>query len=349
MFILIAIILSSLILVANQSSLYRSKTLLDTIFRAAGNMQQTIEAVIQGFLKIRDILQPYDRQTSEILNQATNQMRKDLILIQNFVQEARRASNRAMKAVYTANLVFVTANLVVLVTGSGDTCATFEDFEQNQNSKNNGIMSILSSCSNLSASDKFMAQIGYTVHKYIAESNSEITSLAFKMIQPNDQSDDSFMIQKICDPFSVPPNYTYAPANCQQDAIQIHDLPSILSTLTCEKNTPLETCIAEGKFFPESKYGKTMAYIKSVEQLISTYPDLQSLAGCMSLKHAIADVALHQCKPFRASVKLLWACILTLSIDLMILTLLWVIKAFQVKGRHFSLCSVVPRNNEQNL
>ncbi|KAD4888247.1 hypothetical protein E3N88_20320 [Mikania micrantha] len=385
---IIGLILSSLILVANQSSLYRTKTLLDTIFGAAGNMQQTIEAVIQGFLKIRDILQPYDRQTSELLNQATNQMRKDLILIQNFVEEARHASNRAMKAVYTANLVFVTANLVVLVTGSvilflhwhhgfiflivvcwilttvcwiltgfdfffhvfaRDTCAAFEDFEQNQNSKNNGIMSILSSCSNLSASDKFMAQIGYTVHKYIAESNSEITSLAFKMIQPNDQSDDSFMIQKICDPFSVPPNYTYAPANCQQDAIQIHDLPSILSTLTCEKNTPLETCKAEGRFFPESKYGKTMAYIKSVEQLISTYPDLQSLAGCMSLKHAIADVALHQCKPFRASVKLLWACILTLSIDLMILTLFWVIKAFQVKRRHFSLCSVVPRNNEQNL
>ncbi|KAI7743128.1 hypothetical protein M8C21_020107 [Ambrosia artemisiifolia] len=246
--------------------------------------------------------------------------------------------------IYIANLVVVTANLVALVTG----CA-FEDFEQNQNSKNNGIMSILSSCSNLSTSDKFMAQIGFTVHKYIAESNSQITSLASKMIQPNDQSDDSFTIQKICDPFSGPPNYTYAPANCQQDAIQIHDLPTILSTLTCEKNISSDVCKAEGKFFPESAYGKTMAYIKSIESLIATYPDLQSLAGCTPLKHAIADVASHQCKPFRASVKLLWASILTLSIDLMILTMFWIIKAYQEKGKHFSLCSVVPRNDQQNL
>ncbi|KAF5791573.1 putative transmembrane protein [Helianthus annuus] len=389
MFILIAIIFSSLILVANQSSLHKSKTLMDTIFGAASNMQQTIEAVIQGFLKIRTLLQPYDRQTSELLNQITNQMRKETISIQSFVGEARQASNRAMKTVYITNLVFVTANLVVLVTGcvilflhwhpafiilivvcwilttvswiltgfdfffhvfAGDTCAAFEDFEQNQNSKsNNGIMSILSSCSNLSTSDKYMAQIGYTVHKYIAESNSQITSLAFKMIQPNDQSDDSFTIQKICDPFSGPPNYTYAPGNCHQDAIQIHDLPSILSTLTCEKNTPSDICKAEGKFFPESAYGKTMAYIQSIENLIATYPDLQSLAGCTPLKHAIADVATRQCKPFRASVKLLWASILTLSIDLMILTLFWIIKAYQEKGRHFSLCSIVPRNHQQNL
>ncbi|KAI3785139.1 hypothetical protein L1987_44252 [Smallanthus sonchifolius] len=316
-FILIAIVFSSLILVANQSSLHRSKTLMDTIFGAASNMQQTIEAVMQGFLKIRALLQPYDRQTSDLLNQITNQMRKETMSIQSFVEEAQQASNRAMKAVYIANLVFVTANLVVLVTGcvilflhwhpgftiltvicwilttvswiltgfdfffhvfAGDTCAAFEDFEQNQNSKNNGIMSILSSCSNLSTSNKFMAQIGYTVHKYIAE---------------------------------------------------------ILSTLTCEKNTPSDICKAEGRFFPESAYGKTMAYIQSVENLIATYPDLQNLAGCTPLKHAIADVALHQCKPFRASVKLLWASILTLSIDLMILTLFWIIKAYQEKGRHF--------------
>ncbi|XP_076950881.1 uncharacterized protein LOC143624003 [Bidens hawaiensis] len=390
MFILIAMyVFSSLVLVANQSSLHKSKTLMDTILGAASNMQQTLEAVMHGFVKIQVLLQPYDRQTSEILNQTTNQMRKETNSIQSFVQDARQASNRAMKAVHTANLVFVTANLVVLVTGcvilflhwhpgfiilivvcwilttvswiltgfdfffhvfAGDTCEAFEDFEQSQSSKNNGIMSILSSCSNLSNSDKLMTQVGYTVHKYIAESNSQITSLAFKMIQPNSQSDDSFMIKKICDPFSGPPNYTYVPGNCQQDAIQIHDLPSILSTLTCKKDTPSNICKAEGRFFPESAYGKTMAYIKSVENLIATYPDLQSLAGCTPLKHAIADMAKHQCKPFKASIKLLWASVLTLSIDLTILTLFWIIKAYQEKGRHFSLCSTVPRsNNQQNL
>ncbi|GKD42874.1 pentatricopeptide repeat-containing protein [Tanacetum coccineum] len=33
-----------------------------------------------------------------------------------------------------------------------------------------------------------------------------------------------------------------------------------------------------------------MAYIQSIENLIATYPDLQSLAGCTPLKHAISDV-----------------------------------------------------------
>ncbi|KAI3669752.1 hypothetical protein L6452_41135 [Arctium lappa] len=384
----IAIVFSSLILVANQSSLHRSKNLMDTIFGAASIMQQTIEAVIQGLIKIQTLLKPYDRPTSKLLNQITKQMRKETTSIQNFVEEAKQASNHAMKAVYIANLVFVTANLVVLVAGcvvlflhwhpgfiilivvcwilttvswiltgfnfffhifAGDTCSAFENFEQSQSPGDNDIMSIMSSCSNSSTSDKFMAQIGYTVHKYITESNSEITYLAHKMLQPNKESDDSFVIERICDPFSNAPSYSYTPGNCPPDAIQIHDLPSILSTLTCEKDTPTETCITEGRFFPESSYGKTMAYIESITNLIATYPDLQSLAGCTPVKQAISDIAMHQCKPFRTSVRLLWAFILSLSIDMMILTFLWVIKAYQEKGKHFSLCSIVPRRHSREV
>ncbi|XP_071727820.1 uncharacterized protein [Rutidosis leptorrhynchoides] len=394
-FTLIAIIFSSLILVANQSSVQKSKNLMDTIFGAATNMQQTTESVIQGLLKIQSFLKPYDNHTTDLLNQIIDQMRKETISIQDFVGEAKQTSRRAIKTVYIANLVFVTLNLVMLVVGcviaicsvvlvlhwhpgfimfivvcwilttvswiltgfdfffhifAGDTCRVFEDFEQNQSSKQNGIMLILSSCSNSSNSDKFMAQIGYTVHKYIAESNSEITLLAHKMIEPNDQVDKSFAIERICDPFSGAPYYNYTPGNCQQDAIQIHDLPSIISTLTCKKDTPTEVCKTEGKFFPESSYGKTMSYIQSIQILISTYSDLQNLAGCTPLKRAISDIALHQCKPFKASVKLLWASILTLSIDMMILTLFWIVKAYQEKGRHFYFCSVVPKQvNQQRV
>ncbi|KVH92448.1 hypothetical protein Ccrd_005510 [Cynara cardunculus var. scolymus] len=279
-------------LIAVFTSIAISKNLMDTIFGAASIMQQTIEAVIQGLLKIQTLLQPYDRPTSKLLNQITKQMRKETTSIQNFVQEAKQASNHAMKTVYIANLVFVTANLVVLVAGCGDTCSAFENFEQSQSPGNNNIMSIMSSCSNSSTSDKFMAQIGYTVHKYITE---------------------------------------------------------ILSTLTCEKDTPTETCIAEGRFFPESSYGKTMAYIESITNLIATYPDLQSLARCTPVKQAISDIALHQCKPFRTSVRLLWAFILSLSIDMMILTFFWIVKAYQEKGKHFSLCSVVPRHHSHEV
>lgn len=72
---------------------------MDTILGAANNTQQTIETVIQGLLKIQTLLQPYDIQTYDLLNQITNQMRKETISIQSFVKEARHASTRAMKAV----------------------------------------------------------------------------------------------------------------------------------------------------------------------------------------------------------------------------------------------------------
>lgn len=51
--------------------------------------------------------------------------------------------------------------------------------------------------------------------------------MAHKMLQPNEESDDTFIIERICDPFSNAPSYRYAPENCQQDAIQIHELPSV--------------------------------------------------------------------------------------------------------------------------
>lgn len=72
---------------------------MDTIFGATSSMQETIVAVIQGLVKIQTLLQPYDGQTYELLNQITNQMRKETTSIQNFVDEASQASNRAMKTV----------------------------------------------------------------------------------------------------------------------------------------------------------------------------------------------------------------------------------------------------------
>lgn len=116
----------------------------------------------------------------------------------------------------------------------------------------------------------------------------------------------------------------------------------ILSTLTCEKYTPTKICKAQGRFFPESSYGKTMAYIQSIENLIATYPDLQNLTECTPIRVAISDVALRQCKPFKTSIRLLWICVLSLSIDLMILTSLLIVKAYQEKGKELSLCSIVP-------
>ncbi|GJV70690.1 zinc finger BED domain-containing protein RICESLEEPER 2-like protein [Tanacetum coccineum] len=65
--------------VENQSSLHKTKNLMDTILGAANNMQQTIKTVIHGLLKIQTLLQPYDIQTYNLLNHITYQMRKEIV------------------------------------------------------------------------------------------------------------------------------------------------------------------------------------------------------------------------------------------------------------------------------
>lgn len=62
-------------------------------------MKQTIESVTQGLIKIQTLLRPYDGETYDLLDHITNQMQKETISIQNFVKEARLASNHAIKAV----------------------------------------------------------------------------------------------------------------------------------------------------------------------------------------------------------------------------------------------------------
>lgn len=72
---------------------------MNTILGAANSMKQTIESVTQGLIKIQTLLRPYDGETYDLLDHITNQMQKETISIQNFVKEARLASNHAIKAV----------------------------------------------------------------------------------------------------------------------------------------------------------------------------------------------------------------------------------------------------------
>jgi hypothetical protein len=84
------------------------------------------------------------------------------------------------------------------------------------------------------------------------------------------------------------------------------------------------------------------AYSNSVQSLLDIYPDLQSLSGCTFVTDRLSDVVSHQCRPFRVSIRLLWASILTLSIFMVVLVLIWVAKAFQDRGRCFTMCSITP-------
>lgn len=86
------------------------------------------------------------------------------------------------------------------------------------------------------------------------------------------------------------------------------------------------------------------AYSRSVQYVIDVHSDLQSLTECSFVKNGLSEVVSHQCRPFKVSVRFLWSSMLALSIVMVLLVLIWVAKAYQDRGRSFSICSITPTN-----
>ncbi|KAK2983298.1 hypothetical protein RJ640_030577 [Escallonia rubra] len=220
-----------------------------------------------------------------------------------------------------------------------DTCSAFEDFERNPG--NSSLKSVLS-CAESSYSQKVLVDIGLTVHRFISELNLKV-SLLHHLLQLDEGNEDLLGIREICDPFSGAPSYSYEPDTCAKDAISIGDLPNVLSRFTCYKHNSKGNCTRNGRYLPEASYVMAWAYSRSIQDLINVFPDLQSLTRCTFMKQALHNAVLRQCRPFRASARMLWCSTLALSIIMVVLSLLWVAKAFQDRGRCFSKCSIVPQ------
>ncbi|KAL6993855.1 hypothetical protein U1Q18_011968 [Sarracenia purpurea var. burkii] len=172
--------------------------------------------------------------------------------------------------------------------------------------------------------------------------NSKITDAVLVLDEEGEHS--LGVVKKICDPFSGAPNYSYAPENCSKDSIPIGVLPSVLSRFTCyHENTG--KCERDGKFIPEASYMMAWAYSCALQDLINIFPDLESLIQCSFVKDTFSNVILHQCRPFRAATRKLWLSVLSLSLFMVVLVLLWVAKAYQDRGRSFSIHSIIPNSH----
>ncbi|KAA8531565.1 hypothetical protein F0562_006274 [Nyssa sinensis] len=376
LFSLLAIVASSLVTAANQSSQKRTKRVEETILGAGVGARGTIQKVTKAIVQMQNLLCPYDPITCQLLNSTADRLRRESQIIHYFVQKNRHSFDQAIQSSYIANLVVVTVNLVLLVaalvllllhwhpgffiiiffcwilttlcwvlTGfdfffhnfAEDTCSALDGFEQNP--QNNSLSSLIP-CVN--SSNKILVKIGYTVHTFITKLNAKIKEL-HQLLGLDEQLEEFIDVQKICDPFSGPPNYSYTPEKCPKDAIPIGDLPNVISRFTCYNENSPEKCEGDGRFLPEASYVMVWAYSRSIQDLINIFPDVQSLIECSSVKAAITEVVLHQCKSFRAQSRLLWASMLSLSIIMVVLVLLWVAKAYQDRGRCFNMCSIIPR------
>uniref|UniRef100_A0A5B7AY35 Uncharacterized protein n=1 Tax=Davidia involucrata TaxID=16924 RepID=A0A5B7AY35_DAVIN len=376
LFSFLAIIATSFVITTNQNTQKRTKRLEETVIGAGGGARRTIRKVTKAMEEMQNLLRPYDPKTCHILNLTANRLRRESQMIHFFVTKNEHSIDQAIQSSYIANLVVVTVNLVLLVaalvllllhwhpgffiiiffcwilttlcwvlTGfnfffhnfAEDTCSALEDFEQYP--QNNSLSSLIP-CVN--SSYKILVKIGFTVHTFITELNAKIGEL-HELLGLDEQVENFLELQKICDPFSGAPNYSYTPEKCSKDAIPIGDLPNVLSRFTCYKENATEKCEGDGRFLPEASYVMAWAYSRSIQDLINIFPDVQSLIQCSFVKDAFTDAVLNQCKPFRAQSRMLWSSMLSLSIVMVVLVLIWVAKAYQDRGRCFSMCSIIPR------
>ncbi|KAI8028816.1 hypothetical protein LOK49_LG01G03158 [Camellia lanceoleosa] len=320
LFSILAIVATGLAIAANQSCLHRTKTLKETVLGAGGDARKTIRNVTDTMNNMLNLLLPYDSKTCRLLNYTSHQLARESRLIRTFVHKNEHTISKAIQLSF-----------------ADDTCSALENFEQNP--QNNSLSSILP-CANSSSFEKVFKDIGYTVHTSITELNSKITQLN-EFLRLDEQNDNFSEVQKICDPFPAATNYSYAPEKCPKDAIPIGDLAGVLSRFTCYPDNT-GNCEHNRRFIPESTYVIARACSIALQDLINIFPDLLNLVQCSFLKDTFSNVVLHQCKPFRASTRKLWISLLSLSVVMVVLVLLWVAKAYQDRGRSFLLCSIIP-------
>ncbi|XP_031272904.1 uncharacterized protein LOC116131399 [Pistacia vera] len=380
LFTFLAILATSFVLAENHNFLNKTQKLKNTIMKSGQDVRTTIKKVINSMRIIQHLLHPYELNTTRELSVTSHRLGNASRAIRRFVLKNGHTIDLTIRSSYKLHLVGIIFNLVLVVTGlvllllhwhpgfitiivlcwilttlfwvmtgfdfflhtfSEDTCSAFENFIQNP--QNNSLKSILP-CIDSSNSDGILTDIGRIIHTSIAKMNSKITNV-YRVLGLNRQNNDISEFGKICNPFSEGPNYTYNPGKCPRSAIPIGELSLVLSRFTCYKENSTKSCRRQRKIIPQKAYDKALAYSQSLQDMLKIYPDLKSLTECTILKDTFADVVMNQCKSFKVSIQLLWSSMLSLSIFMVTLVVIWVVRAFQEKGRCFSRCSIVPNSS----
>nr|KYP52377.1 hypothetical protein KK1_025682 [Cajanus cajan] len=373
----LAIVASSFVLATSQKTLRRTEKLKESVVGIGEDALGTISKVIKTTNQMQFLLLPYNPQICASLNSTTQDLRSNSRVIRRFIDKSGQSIDKATHTSYIAHFVVLTINLVTLVaalvlmllhwrpgfiiiifcfwiltslcwfltgfdfflnTFADDACSAFEDFEENP--QNSSLGSMLP-CIDESFSGKLIANIGYTIHRFIVELNTNM-SVIYRLLGISEENEELMGAIKICDPFSGALNFSYVPQSCPQDAIRIGDL----SKITCHKEVSTrEECRKEGRFLPEASYNMAHAYSRSIQDLLDIYPDLQTLAKCTVVKNKVAEIVSHQCRPIRMSTKLLWSSMLSLSIIMVVLVFTWLVEALQCSGKPPpSICSRSPRS-----
>ncbi|CAN1191276.1 hypothetical protein LINPERHAP2_LOCUS40959 [Linum perenne] len=376
-FTVLALAATIIVAIANQSSLHKTEDMKQTVIKVAKQTHRTIQTVVLAMSTIQSLLRPYRPDASLKLYNITHMLADDSKTIKDYVTRSGGSMDLAIHTSHMVHLVVVIVNLALLVasivvlllhwhpgfiliiltcwiltamywvltgidfflhTFADDTCHAFESFVENPH--NNTLSSIIP-CMDPPEALQVLAEIGGTIHGFISELNSKMTT----MNKGFAQEAKVMGFRGICDPFAGPPNQIFMPNSCAKEFIPVGQITNMLSILTCPDASTKEACIREGKIIPENVSKIAVAYSRSAQLAIDVFPDLEILTKCKLLKDTMTYIVDEKCGPFTSAMWILWTSMLCVSIFMTTFVLGWVIKSYQERDRQFSACSIWPHRN----
>lgn len=367
-FTLFAIVAFGLVLGGNARFHSQAKSVVNIIITTADEASGTIYNTTEAMKEMRNNLDSTGNTVvSSFLTSTSQKLDTGAADIERQAKKNRRLIDKGLKLVYIVTTVAISLNLVAVialsVSGflklqrlvymliilcwfltvlcwiffglyfflaefSSDTCTALENFQQNPN--NNSLSSILP-CDELLSAKSVLNDVGAGIYSLVNVLNANISSA---------QGTSSQSIEYVCNPFSEPPEYNYQPENCPANSVRIGDIPKVLRELSCS-DASNGTC-ENGVLISDSGYKLVELYTSSIQNLLNSYPGMESLVECQTVKDAFSEILVKHCKPLKRYVKMVWAAMVFLATLVVLLVLLWTTQANHEQNHHLADGSVNP-------
>ncbi|KAJ0937694.1 putative transmembrane protein [Helianthus annuus] len=367
-FTLLALVGTSLVLGGNAKFHSRADKIIDIIIDTADDASTTIYNTTGAMKMTRANLQGtnVDASTTRFLESTSRQLDSTADDIQRQARKNRHKIDLGLRILYIVSTVIFALNLVAVIAltavgvvkvrrvlhilivlcwlitvlcwvffgayfflsrFAGDTCTALEGFQQDP--YNNSLSSILP-CDQLLSAESVLNDVSAGVYNLVNEVNANLSRI---------QQDSSF---GVCNPFSGPPEYNYQPNNCSEDEIRIGDIPELLKLITCVD--PVDGICNGGIPVSGNDFRTVVAYTSSIQILLNTYPGMESLLQCQTVKDAFSEIIENHCTPVKRDVKIVWAGLVFLSIVMVFLVLTWTVESYYERNHRFSDGSVKPHH-----
>nr|XP_043629382.1 uncharacterized protein LOC122600694 [Erigeron canadensis] len=373
-FTLLAIVGTSLVLGGNAKFHSRADKIIDIIIDTADGAAETLHNTTRAMKMTQTNLQGtnVEASTTRFLESTSRQLNFTANDIQRQARKNRHKIDLGLRILYIVSTVIFALNLVAVIAlaavgifkirraihilivlcwlitvlcwvffgayfflsrFAGDTCTALKGFEQDP--YNNSLSSILP-CDQLLSTESVLTDISAGVYNLVNQVNANISRIQ--------QDSSSF---GVCNPFSGPPEYNYQPNNCSENNIKIGDIPELLKLITCVD--PVDGICNGGIPISGNDFRTAVAYTSSIQILLNSYPGMEGLLNCQTVKDAFSEIVENHCKPVKRDVKIVWAGLVFLSIVMVFLVLTWTFQAYHERNHRFSDGSVKPHHADDMI